>query len=745
MRKKTSTSVAIKSFLFAFIVTFVFLGSGCGAAKAQPEKGETGGKMPDQSFFYVWGDESGNSYVTVKSQTRVDPKTVYPEHPEIELLLVNKKVPIKQEPGFQMHTYRMVKSIRKSYKIVPNDYSTIVYLIGETHLGEPQKNVAKIMYELINKHEIDAILLEQPDHLYFKWENFKDFEKVPGKAIAVLRDRMISDANRKSDYNWGKYRKYFKDVNLTSREISKKIYDDFGEAGIQEVNEIINAESPQVNATLEVYEKSESISAADYFYIMLNLQGINIPFHNVESIKLRTEFDEWMKQRENQSSPDPIDEALDRRDKWMTNRIKEITKSNGYRQVILICGALHLSSLEPKLSKTGFKVNIVYNSLLNNKKKEMAVLVKPMYVIDLVKNSTMPVGIKTREYIIENNPSDDLMNSFDDFFKKEHNPELNSEQISKLRSRLIEEYRKKGLRAKTDWELELPYGNDRTVVIKKNSRGNQVEIAVTKPIGNKELSTVINANTNYHSVDMQNIVQLDEIYRNNKDTSLTFTIENKISHYEVYHNNMEPIYNGKDLSELLKVLEKQLVGQQAIYLDMKDFNNSDKIELFATSLRLQREKQNSKVTIHTVPRKDNSTELRNILLMPGTIEISTKMKPKVEEIMVGEHKGWFKISIGFIKRIGNTTINYTMHFIFKTYALGVQFCEKIYAIFNGKNYYGSMASIVNGTLLTLLKDSDKPFDDKFKMLVEDQYGNREIVLLQYDIPEIGNQKNITIS
>jgi hypothetical protein len=243
--------------------------------------------------FYAWEDASGNRYVTVQSQKAVNPETIYPNHPEIQFIAVDVKSPIRLRPGFQSHTYRFVKQVKTTYSLVDNNEKPVVFLIGETHLGESQEAVAKLACDLIKEYEIDAVLLEQPDHFKFDWSKYKSLEENPKQAIAALQQRMLGDASQRIAIELGKYKKYFDEGVETEEDwmrIQRRIYADFGEAGLKELIQILETQAPEVNSANESYDKSESISAFDYLYLMLNLQGIRIPFHNLESDELRKQF-----------------------------------------------------------------------------------------------------------------------------------------------------------------------------------------------------------------------------------------------------------------------------------------------------------------------------------------------------------------------------------------------------------------------------------------------------------------------
>jgi len=732
MRKKTSTLT--KLVMVSLIFALCFVGVIMSGNKGQIEKGKVHGKKDIQCSFYLWEDDSGNSYVTVKSTRPIDPKTIYPQAPEIEFIPVDKDVPIKSDQGFQIKTYRLVQKIKKARKIVDNHLS-IIYLIGETHLGESQKDVAKIMCDLIKEHEIDAIFIEQPDHLNYSWANYRSLEKEPKKAIAILRERMLADSRRKSEYSFGKYKKYFKDDNRDIKEIERRIYNDYGNDGIRKVNEMIKSQGEELKNTFDIYDRSEYVSAADYFYIMLNLQGIKIPFHNLESAKLRKEF---MTELKSKSSSRSMDDALEARDKYMTHQSKKIIESKDYRKVILICGAFHINNLKRLLTEVGFKVNIIYNSKAEDIKKEMAVLVKPEYILNMVRNGSIPSAVQFDEYLNKNEPSGDLLNTFNNFLETKGNHGLNSQQIAHLSNQLLKEYRARGLKAKTNWELEFSLNDGRRVSFIKNSKANKIEIILEKPVDLKKLMAPSKTDSRYHFADFKNIQQLKEINRENSVTSSTFTVENHLSHFEVYHNDFEPVYEGNDMAQLLKAINEKLSGQRTVYLDMKDFT-SDKAKLFDSSLQPQKFIQKINLRIVTLPRIDNSTETRDTFLMKSNIKLGSKYKPKPIEFKDGESKGLFGITINFLLRFGNVLKQVRITFITKTKEMAFKFYEILQSKIHLYGFNGSLASLVNQGIRELIDSTEDKDEDKLKIRFEDQFGNILYVFIKR-IPAF-NQKN----
>ena len=109
------------------------------------------------------------------------------------------------------------QSTEVSYPLNSNSSAPVVYLFGETHLGDSQKKVAENIVSLLKETEIDAIMIEQSDKLKYDWSKFKNLESDPDKAIAALQEQMINDAER-TNSKLDKFRKYYEGKNIETQE-----------------------------------------------------------------------------------------------------------------------------------------------------------------------------------------------------------------------------------------------------------------------------------------------------------------------------------------------------------------------------------------------------------------------------------------------------------------------------------------------------------------------------------------------
>ncbi|MBF0458796.1 MAG: hypothetical protein HQK99_12980 [Nitrospirae bacterium] len=374
--------------------------------------------------------------------------------------------------------------------LVKNPNSTVFFIVGEMHLGKSQKDVAKVVVDLINEYEIDAVFVEQPDELQYNWSAFSELAADKAKAIAVLQNQMLKDADQSTSFDWGIYKKYFENKSLKTdkdlENILREIYKDHGEAGMKDIEKIFK-EAKSASGAWKSYKESKTVSAADYLYIMLNLQGIKMPFYNIESKKLRDEFEQYMKSNPDKMAKLDTQKAkndfeckeLQPRDNYMVTTASGVIKNKGYRQIILICGAAHIDCLKDKLSKQGYEVKVSYNAINAMKtqvklKQIMATLAHPDYIVSLVKNQ-QGADLKAIESLIAlNRPSNQLISSLSGDLKKLGYDAASQEQI---KVNFVARYEQEGLKAKTNWSISVPVNKGESLKVSKKSSS---EILVVK-------------------------------------------------------------------------------------------------------------------------------------------------------------------------------------------------------------------------------------------------------------------------
>src|SRR5260370_39069119 len=112
--------------------------------------------------------------------------------------------------------------------------------------------------------------------------------------------------------------------------------------------------------TEERYENSKYVSAVDYVYVAVHLEGLSIPFHNLEARTLRDKFNADAK---NASSIEELRPDIAARDDYMVQSSRRLINTYGYHKIIWMIGAENLKNLESRLSGSADKDKLSFNSL----------------------------------------------------------------------------------------------------------------------------------------------------------------------------------------------------------------------------------------------------------------------------------------------------------------------------------------------------------------------------------------------
>ncbi|MGH9759363.1 MAG: hypothetical protein ACREAC_00835, partial [Blastocatellia bacterium] len=500
---------------------------------------------------YAWQDDQGTSYMAIQSRKPISPDQFLPKDAGLYAVPASAKAPVQERAGFQVTTYRLVRPQQSKLPLIEGKAAPCIYLLGETHLGKSQKDAGRVLCQLIREHEIDAVFVEQPDDLKYDWSRFEKLAENPSRAIAAVQYRMLSDADKVIEapkFSMGKYERYFKNGDAGSqdglKQILMNIYRDYGEKGAIDAMNVLKKQDaifkdlePRVEASQQSYNNSEYISAADYLYILLNVQGIRIPFYNVDSAALRKDFE---------TQANKLD--LDPRDNYMTRSIKTTVAANGYRQVILICGALHLKNQRRNFISENYTVQTSYDSLPDGIKHEMAVLSKPEYVTALALQGPPPGFRSSSVYMVENAPSTELLSRLDSYFRAASDENLAPQVMARLRASFMEQYAKQRLKEKTAWSVDLDVGGGESLTVSKDVRSNSFTVTKQEPVGALAIQNFEKAGPNNHLFDYRNAQRLDRINRDNPSVRF-FTVEDKLTHYEVYSGTDGKLLNNRGTPE----------------------------------------------------------------------------------------------------------------------------------------------------------------------------------------------------
>ncbi|MBF0538278.1 MAG: hypothetical protein HQL03_08515, partial [Nitrospirae bacterium] len=694
---------------------------------------------PIENVVFVWNDASGQQYVTTQTQEALAPEKIYPDHPAIKLVKVDDiKTPLKDKVGFTTVTYKLADETEAVYSLSDNGGRRTIFLIGETHLGKSQKEVAKKIVNLINTYEIDAIFLEQPETLKFDWSGYETLSNQPDKAIAALQERMIKDADRPMQLELGKYKVYFDNAKPKTKEeimaVLEKIYADHGEEGAKEVIAMLN-KLPDVSETNKLYEESKYISAADYLYFMLNLKGISIPFHNIESATLRTKFSDSL------STSTPNLDTTER-DNHMVDAATRIVRSKNYRRVILICGALHLDSLKHMFSEKNYDVKIEYNSLADGKfKVDMATFKNPAIIKDIASEGPSSGFVQSGEFIAEKDASKQVMDIVDKYLDTKAKSFYSDSERTNIKNKFMEEYKARNLKGNpSSWTITIKEGNQ-SINVSKSATDDTVRIK-SEPLSdlNREMASATPPKDDKMKLAYQTYApNLNaQTKKRNEITAASsgvdsknfayYTVEQQPSKHILYDGNGNPLNNFVGDFEIPKVVDKiiedtQTTERKVVYVAFKDYT-PQQVDGFLSSARRQISDR-GKTNIDIRPIEDlDSPEITNFFEAPGGI---TKISEAPVKETTGRFKGWFKTTVEFLTVDRKPLI---MHYYTKTEELCTRLIQllRFYiapeSLWNMDVRKGTAAGLATKTLIALGAENSE-----FKIAIPRENGKFQIVIL----------------
>jgi len=516
----------------------------------------------------------------------------------------NTEVPVPSSS-----TFRVLERAESTTAL--SEYSKpVIHLIGETHLGKSQETVARVACGLLSDYEIDAVMLEQPDHLKFDWSPFARLEAQSQGAIAALQHEMLKDAEEMKLVEFGKYEPYLRKLQnrVPPNEVQKEIISKHGERGLNEFLDLLKGLEPQAKQ-YKRYEEGRFVSAADYLYVMLNLQGVDLPFHNVDSEELRSKFK--LEKLPDAQDPARVNASLNARDNHTSALVQSLIQKNGYRQVVLISGALHRENLVNKLTGRGLAVNVAYDSMKNRLKRTIATLDNPQYVVGLAeKGASVGHPVKSA-YLVDKEPSRQLLGRLNQLLGQ-FRGDLSSDQVTHVRTEFLQYYRGNRTRAKPGWSILTSTREGHTVRFSKSARENLVKVSVDRAISPKFVA--------------------------GKDTPRGEFVISAVDPQQ----GAEPLYQGNNLEELLRSVNARLKdgGSSSVYLECGDMQ-AHKVDALATSLEIQKlTKGYNNLRIRPYERSGSDA-----FFSRGVKVEQTEETVQIEKLTAGERQGWFKATI----------------------------------------------------------------------------------------------------
>lgn len=596
-------------------------------------------------------------------------------------------------------TQRLVQqAANASYPLVSKP---TVYVIGETHLGSSQIQVAKVMAAAFDERELDAVFLEQPDELTFDWAPYQSLQSDRERAIAALQQRLLEDAARPTEFRFGKFQSAV-DAYLKHNDgarLQSEIEDRFGANAMDEFDRLTSQQEGLIEGTMKIYNNSEYISAADYMFVMLRLRGINTPFWNIESKTRRDAF----------KVPETADaavvkKALRTRDEYMTDKLDALSRQHGYKQMLLICGALHLPGLPERLRAKGYTVTVLYDSLKGQAiKKEMATLVKPNIVIDIARVGPKPGFTPSAEYLVRNRPSRQLLSKVEHFLPRSiPGTSLSSAERKDFVARFEDAYEHANARSYLSWQLDVSVANGRIIRTTRTSDAT-VQVAALEPVRMTAAA-----------------VPLTTI----PTAPLTLTVADFGTHFQVSDTlaNKE-LYSGLSIPRIAELADERLASDptRTIYLDVSDLDPK-RASAFVESMRMQIGKSDRHVSLRGFTR--TGTQRAQDLFFEGGTKIELRATPP-EPISEGPHAGWYSFACDIVSAAGRLTV----HFIAKTAEIANVAMLTIRELTGQPRFAGVSAAALLTEIRWELQRRHHFQDEDLLLQLSDEFGNSQFVSL----------------
>jgi hypothetical protein len=633
---------------------------------------------------YIWKDSSGNVFVGFDSNAKLSaPESIGPRS-DLTAVPADVSVPSAPLKGLTRQVFQLER--QKSVAASITDAGTQDLLVGETHLGMSQLEVARTLCRLLSDFEIDAIFVEQPDDLQYDWAHFQSLEQRRAAALEALQYRMVQDARA----DLAPFLPYFKDAK-TDEEALSKIEAQFGPSG--------GARLQAAMETEERYEKSKYVSASDYIYVALHLDGLSIPFHNIESRKLRDEFTAHEKDA---SSIEDLRPQIASRDDYMVQNSRRLINAYKYHSVIWIVGAEHLKNLERILSGDGDRVVVAYDSLATtsgqpNFKNEMISLVNPDELVKFA-NARVPADFQVNPaFSLPQGPSKQLSNAVAKALAS-HDLGLENSEREAIQNLFGQQYEAQKLRNQESWSVQLSIGTGGTIEITKPQR-DSLEVFQQSPVKVRNQRELASIAPGFSTIDADLGRRLNHVNGEQRYVSL-FTVRNQGRGYAVYANE-QPFYEGDDIRELVRRLNEQLRSGQvsAMYLELDGFSSKD-ASGFEASCRIQQKVLNNDRSLRVL------THPADALFAPAQLDPSHE--PQLATMKTGAFKGFTRMTMRFIVHLGDSLVHITLVVYAKTADLAQEFHTRLLVLLGGSL---SLADSITATRIDLKKRHNLTDDD----------------------------------
>jgi hypothetical protein len=216
-------------------------------------------------------------------------------------------------------------------------------------------------------------------------------------------------------------------------------------------------------------------------------------------------------------------------------------------------------------------------------------------------------------------------------------------------------------------------------------------------------------------IDPKEIQELTELNQKNAGSSAIFIVEKYESKYRLFYDSTRPIYEGDNKYQLLKKTIEKLPKEQrektVIIIDLKNSSEKD-AKAFEELLQTIKIPLSPGTAIVVIPRKNNSTELRDTLLSPDVkTEVVSPKEPAVEEVTKGKYRGWYVAALEFFVRQGNVIKKLTLR-VFSTVQEALErFSRLIWQKRSSPVKHDSLLRDV----IEVIKDTKKAYEGKGKI------------------------------
>jgi hypothetical protein len=335
------------------------------------------------------------------------------------------------------------------------------------------------------------------------------------------------------------------------------------------------------------------------------------------------------------------------------------TLVNGYRQVILICGALHLQNLETLLKAAGYRVQVSVNSLQDAFKEPMAVVKNPDYVVRLVQDGIREapdLPVIDADLVVENLPSAQVADEVDSLLNTVL-PESTSAQRQAIMTDFSASYARESLRSRTAWTVFLPLDDGTTVRITRGDASGDLSAIHYKPLAITDLRDLPTAKSGTPApiVDIDELKWLSRMDKGGMGYKVITVERHAEGQQERYYakDDNGPLFTKdhnvccKSARELIETLEPgfEQTGTREIYLDLVNFPEV-KSDAFATALTIAGEQQTHK---DVRENKRTSSEIAGPIFI-GTLNRAAGEKIQSHQLVLTRPASITSVSKDLMKR-----------------------------------------------------------------------------------------------